>query len=105
MQKSSFLIPEWTVRLLLAVMMPMLNEFQRRMLLGTLCIALGHGSRKYLTEITETSERTITRGKDAIEKLGCHAHNPAAKHAAKDVARARKPGGGRKPIKQKISKS
>ena len=80
MQKSPFHIPEWTIRLLLAVMMPILNEFQRRMLLGTLCIALGHGSRKYLAEITETFERTISRGKVAIEELGCHAHHPTAKN-------------------------
>lgn len=32
MQKTLFQIPELTVRLLLAVMMPILNERQRRML-------------------------------------------------------------------------
>lgn len=73
----------------LCAMLPTLNERQRRNLLAHEAKAFGHGGIKIVSEISGISRTTISKG---IKEL--------AKSPAND-GRARKKGGGRKPLVDK----
>jgi len=70
----------------LSILLPALNEKQKRLLVGAEAIALGYGSIKYLSDITGMSTNTITRGVREIES------------GDENVTRIRKAGSGRKKL-------
>ncbi|HED14330.1 MAG TPA: ISAzo13 family transposase, partial [Gammaproteobacteria bacterium] len=74
----------------LSVLLPALNEKQRRLLLGAEAIALGYGGIKYLSDITGMSTNTIARGIREFET------------GDEDVSRVRKKGSGRKNLTRKF---
>lgn len=74
----------------LSVLLPLLNEKQRRLLVGAEAIALGYGGIKTLSVITGMSTNTITRGVREIKNGDC------------DVSRIRNKGSGRKKLTTKF---
>jgi len=70
----------------LSVLLPSLNEKQRRLLVGAEAIALGYGGIKILSNMTGMSTNTIARGIREIEK------------GDEDVSRVRSKGSGRKKL-------
>ena len=70
----------------LSVLLPSLNEKQKRLLVGIEAIALGYGGIKFLSNITGMSTNTITRGMREI------------KNGDEDVSRIRSKGSGRKKL-------
>ena len=74
----------------LSIMLPKLNEKQRRELVAVEAMALGHGGIKKVSEITEMSRNTIARGLNEI------AHDEISS------ARIRIKGGGRKKVEDKF---
>ena len=73
----------------LSIILPELNEKQKRLLVATEAMALGHGGIKLLANITGMSKNTISRGIKEIES------------GETDCKRSRKGGGGRKKIEDK----
>ena len=76
----------------LSVVLPSLNEKQRRLLVGVEAIAFGYGGIKFLSDITGMSTNTITKGVREVES-GDH-----------DVSRIRSIGAGRKKLTIKYPK-
>ena len=74
------------LKIKMSVLLPAMNEKQRRLLAGAEAISFGHGGIKYLSEITGMSRSTIRKG---IEEI---------KNGDTDCLRIRKPGQGRKKI-------
>lgn len=70
----------------LSILLPALNEKQKRLLVGAEAIALGYGGIKLLSDMTGMSTNTITRGVREIET------------GAEDVSRIRSAGSGRKRL-------
>lgn len=70
----------------LSVLLPSLNEKQRRLLVGAEAIAMGYGGIKFLSEITGMSTNTIAKG---IKEI---------KEGKEDATQVRVPGGGRKKL-------
>jgi len=70
----------------LSVLLPSLNEKQRRLLVGAEAISLGYGGIKFLSEITGMSANTVAKGVREIQ------------NGDEDVARIRSSGGGRKRL-------
>jgi len=70
----------------LSILLPSLNEKQKRLLVGAEAIALGYGGIKFLSDITGMSTNTITRGVREIEA------------GDEDVSRIRSEGSGRKKL-------
>jgi transposase len=70
----------------LSVLLPSLNEKQRRLLVGAEAIASGYGGIKFLSDITGMSTNTISRGVREIES------------GYRDVSRIRSKGAGRKKL-------
>ena len=70
----------------LSILLPALNEKQRRLLVGAEALSIGYGGIKVLSEITGMNPRTIRRGIQEI-RVG-----------DTDVERVRSPGGGRKKL-------
>lgn len=68
----------------LSIVLPSLNEKQKRLLVGAEAIALGYGGIKILSDITGMSANTIARGVREI------------KRGDEDVSRIRSKGSGRK---------
>lgn len=73
----------------LSILLPSLNEKQRRLLVGAEAIALGYGGIKFLSDITGMSKNTIARGVRNIEK------------GDEDASRIRVKGSGRKKLTNK----
>lgn len=73
----------------LAVVLPQLDERQRRLLLGAEAIAWGRGGITAVAAAAGVSRPTVTRGVTEAKRGGV---------AATVEARVRKPGGGRKPL-------
>ena len=73
----------------LSIILPELSEKQRRLLVATEALALGHGGIKVISEITGMSKNTISRG---IKEIGS---------GETDCKRSRKKGGGRKKLEDK----
>ena len=69
------------------IMLPLLDEKQKRIFLALEANALGRGGLKLIHEISGVSQTTIIRGKKEINE-----------GKAKNNGRVRKPGGGRKKI-------
>ena len=82
------------VRELLGLMMPELNERQRRILLAALSEMMGHGGVKSLSEITGVSTVTISKGRSEIRVLP---RDPRARPGSGGGGRIRAPGAGRRP--------
>ena len=72
-----------------AVLLPQLDERQRRLLLGVEAIALGRGGITAVAAAAGVSRPTVTRG---VAEAKAGAPGPAAQ------GRVRRPGGGRKPL-------
>ncbi len=70
----------------LSVLLPSLNEKQKRLLVGAEAIAFGYGGIKFLSDITGMSTNTITKG---IREIGS---------GDEDVSRIRSKGSGRKRL-------
>ena len=70
----------------LSILLPSLNEKQRRLLAGAEAISLGYGGIKFLSEITGLSTNTIARGVREIQ------------NGDEDVTRIRSTGAGRKKL-------
>lgn len=70
----------------LSILLPALNEKQKRLLVGAEAIALGYGGIKLLSDMTGMSTNTITRGVREIET------------GDEDVSRIRSAGSGRKRL-------
>lgn len=83
----------------IAAMMPILDERQRRIFLSVLSEDLGWGSASDISEFTGISMQTLSRGKAEVAKLP---RSPKARPAADHEGRIRKEGGGRK---SKVSKN
>lgn len=75
----------------LEVLLPHLNERQRRLLLGAEARLLGHGGVRAVARAAEVSETTVRRG--VFELEGGDAPFPAG--------RVRSPGGGRRPAAER----
>ena len=75
--------------------MPLLDERQRRLVLGALAGALGHGGITFLQKITGVSRVTLTKGQKESEALSC---DPTARPSIDEMKPARKEGGGRKSV-------
>ena len=71
-----------------AMMLPLLDERQRRIFLAAEAMSCGHGGVKAVSEISGVSRATIIDGKKEIKKN---------EHTLLPVGRCRRPGGGRKP--------
>lgn len=70
----------------LSILLPAMNEKQRRLLVGAEAIGIGYGGIKFLSVITGMSTNTITRGVCEI------------KNGNEDVSRVRNKGSGRKKL-------
>lgn len=77
----------------IAAMMPLLDEYQRRMFLSLLTTNLGWGSASEISEFTGLSMTTLTKGKAEAKML---LRDPKARPKPKKDERIRAPGGGRK---------
>ena len=75
------------------LVMSRLNEQQRRWMAAVEANRLGHGGTRQLQQITGLDINTIRRGRRDLAD-GLHECPPG---------RIRKPGGGRKPLKKKIT--
>lgn len=75
--------------------MPLLDERQRRQVLGCLASALGHGGITFLQKMTGVSRVTLTKGQKESEEFKC---DPKARPSIDEMAPARKEGGGRKSV-------
>lgn len=77
---------------------PVLDEYQKRVLLGSAASALGYGGTAFVKSITGSSKDTIRNGvtesKEIVQKIN---DNQVVSHPE----RIRKPGGGRKSAKEK----
>lgn len=70
----------------LSILLPSMNEKQRRLLAGAEAIDIGYGGIKFLSDITGMSTNTITRGIREIE------------NGEEDFSRVRSKGSGRKKL-------
>ena len=78
-----------------SVMMPNLDEKQRRIFLGSLSNYLGYGSLSDLQKLTGVSRTTIRSGKNeaaAVEP------DPRARPSSSELRQIRAPGAGRRPV-------
>lgn len=78
---------------IIGVMMPILNEHQRRIFLSAIAENLGWGSSTDIAELTGISMQTLTRGRKEIASLQ---RDPTARPSPDGTERIRSPGGGRK---------
>ena len=78
---------------LIAIMMPLLNEYQRRIFLSALVSISGWGCASDISDYTGVSMTTLTKGKSELAKLE---REPTARPAAGSGGRIRAEGGGRK---------
>ena len=70
----------------LEVILPHLDERQRRLLLAAEALSLGHGGIRVVAQAAGVREATVAAGIDELEA------------GAPPLGRARRPGGGRKPV-------
>ena len=76
----------------IAMMLPILDERQRRIFLATEALSIGHGGVKTVSEISGVSRVTIIEGKKEISRN---------EHDLLPIGRCRQPGAGRKPVVDK----
>ncbi|MCD9876566.1 hypothetical protein LJ657_23580 [Streptomyces sp. NR30] len=72
-----------------AVVLPHLDERQRRLYLASEAEALGHGWISAVARLAGVSESTVTRGREELAG------------GAEALGRVRRPGGGRKPAAER----
>ena len=77
----------------LALVLPHLDERQRRVLLGAEATTIGRGGIGAVARAARVSEPTVSK---AVREL-------AEPGETLPVGRARRPGGGRKPIRRRVS--
>ncbi len=75
--------------------MPLFDERQRRLVLGSLAAEIGHGGVTFLHALTGMSRVTLTKGQAESQTLEI---NPKARPSVSERTPARKEGGGRKSI-------
>jgi len=85
---------KYVVKQILVNMMPVLDEYQRRVLLGSAASALGRGGTAFVRSITGSSKDTIRAG--IAETVG---DSPDGRLVHPD--KLRKPGAGRKSAREK----
>jgi len=71
------------------IVMPTLNEYQRRRYLSAEAQGLGHGGISLVSRLSGVSRQTLTAGVKELDKPEAETMRPG---------RSRKPGGGRKPV-------
>lgn len=98
MERKPLVMDEDGIRDMVAVMMPVLDERQRRLFLGSVSIATGFGSASMLSEHTGVSVHTISTGRKDAESAF---RDPKARPIADGTRRVRAEGGGRKSIVEK----
>ena len=76
---------------------PLLNEKQKRLFLGTIASELGHGGIAFVNSVSGAARQTIVNG---VAEVGESAFS-AAEETPKDKDRIRRPGAGRKPLTEK----
>lgn len=81
---------------ILTTMMPILNEYQRRTLMGTVASSLGYGGTTFVQSVTGSSKDTIRVGRKEQKTIQ---ENENSKSIYPN--RIRKEGGGRKSAKEK----
>lgn len=74
----------------LSILLPSMNEKQRRLLVGAEALSIGYGGIKFLSDITGMSTNTITRGIREIRN--------GNGNGDEDVSRVRSKGSGRKKL-------
>jgi len=82
-------------------MLPILNERQKRLYLAIEAEQIGHGGVKQVAEASMISRKTIIKGKKELEGLETMEAVEAVEADENEADRIRKPGGGRKNIKEK----
>lgn len=75
--------------------MPLFDERQRRLVLGSLAAGIGHGGVTFLHALTGMSRVTLTKGQAESQDLEV---NPKARPSVSEMAPARKEGAGRKAV-------
>ena len=90
-------LSEEGLSLFLGKTMPLLDERQRRLMLGSLATAIGRGGITFLQEVTGVSRVTLTKGQKESEELEC---DPKARPSIEQMSPARKEGGGRKTVNE-----
>ena len=98
MERKPLVMDEGGIRDMVAVMMPVLDERQRRLFLGSVSNAVGFGSVSMLSEHTGVSMHTISTGRKDAESAF---RDPKARPIADGTRRVRAEGGGRKSIVEK----
>lgn len=91
----SFNIEVQAVKECLGQCMPLLDERQRRLVGASLAGMLGHGGKKFVSQITGLSYPTLAKG---TEDLAVLLIDPKACTKKNEEKRVRKEGGGRKSI-------
>ena len=76
---------------------PLLNEKQKRLFLGTIASELGHGGIAFVNSISGAARQTIANGVAEVEAPA----SSETKENLKDRDRIRRPGAGRKPLTEK----
>ena len=89
-----YLLESDKVEEFLGVVMPLMNESQRRHVLAALSEMLGRGSVEELSKITGVSTVTISKGRSEIKEME---RDPKSRQTSDSAARIRAPGAGRKP--------
>lgn len=82
----------------------LLNEKQRRLVLGIIATEIGHGGIAFLKTITGTARQTISNGVHENNQLShpeSVENSPESAENSIDKKRIRRPGGGRKPLTSK----
>jgi hypothetical protein len=82
-------VTEQSLRAMFGEILPHLDERQRRLLLGAQARALGHGGIRLVARAAGASEATVSAGAAELES------------GAEPLGRARRPGGGRKRLRDK----
>ena len=93
-------------KVVLESLIPILNEKQRRLTYGIFSTALGWGGKLFIEEITGAARNTITKGELEMEERPLLADtngetNSEERPDPPKGMRQRRPGGGRKPAKEK----
>ena len=76
----------------ITTMLPLLNEYQRRMFLSTEAKAIGYGGITTVSRLSGVSRVTITQGLNELEEGNTNDI---------EIVNCRRPGGGRKPVELK----
>lgn len=90
----SFSIPEFSTYI--GRILPLLDEQQRRIVIGGMVAMAGRGGLKRISQITGISQPTLIKGRNECEALS--AAEPQGREACVDSNRIRKEGGGRKSV-------